>query len=410
LAGFIALLYLSLVAPNALHPNWYGGGSFAGRFGLAGGIVLIVPAAYGLSRLFAKAPWLGVLACFGHLSLQGFLWSQVVFGGLSIFNRPGVRWLEDYPSPWSPHQYWLPAFFRVDLALRHWPNLGWTIALVALLAAGWTWRRHENSTRAPAAWATFAAAGLAMVVASIAGGRLERPIWQLFSPDSIRAAQLDGEPVRVVYGNPADWRAAEDLMMELSRSGVSACVERPRPSAQISPSARCDLISSIGASPRVAIMHGVEWSLQRLPQQEAAAKLELDFAKNGQAHLGRGWSAPESWGIWSDSAQSELHFDRTSLAGNLQLDADCQAFVPSPEAVVRVGVAVNGEKLATWTFDASDNRSMRSLWIPARLITGHPDLTVTFAPMDRISPRAAGVSPDPRPLGIGLFRVILRAS
>jgi hypothetical protein len=43
-----ALVFLSLIVPNALHPNWYGGGSFSGRFQWAAAMVFIMPTICGL--------------------------------------------------------------------------------------------------------------------------------------------------------------------------------------------------------------------------------------------------------------------------------------------------------------------------------------------------------------------------
>jgi hypothetical protein len=41
-------VFLSLIVPNALHPNWYGGWSFSGRFQWAAAIAFIIPTICGL--------------------------------------------------------------------------------------------------------------------------------------------------------------------------------------------------------------------------------------------------------------------------------------------------------------------------------------------------------------------------
>jgi hypothetical protein len=170
LALFLVLLYGALVVPNSIHPNWYGGGSYAGRFVLAGGLVLLVPAGYGLSCLFSLRPGLGFLACGLHLLAEFQLWYRYALAGQDPYTPPFVRMLGDYPSPWAPFQHWLPALYRLDVAERHWPNLAWLAALALLFAAGLAWRREGR-------WGDrmLVLAGVCVVAGGIAGA-VETPV------------------------------------------------------------------------------------------------------------------------------------------------------------------------------------------------------------------------------------------
>ena len=54
-AVFIALIYFSLIMPNAMFPNWYGGLSFSGRFAWSSVLLWVFPLAYALKALRKRA-------------------------------------------------------------------------------------------------------------------------------------------------------------------------------------------------------------------------------------------------------------------------------------------------------------------------------------------------------------------
>ena len=185
LALFLAVLYGALVGPNSIHPNWYGGGSFGGRFVLAGGLTLLVPAGYGLSCLFPARPRMAFAACGLHLAAEAFIWSRYLVSDLDLYTPAFVRALGDYSSAWAPFQPWLPAFYRLDLAIRHWPNLGWLAALALLFAAGLTWRREGR-------WGDgfLALAGICVIAGGIAGAA-ETPMASMPRPAPQAVAEFD---------------------------------------------------------------------------------------------------------------------------------------------------------------------------------------------------------------------------
>jgi hypothetical protein len=76
LACLMALIYAAFVVPNAMHPNWYGGGSFSGRFIWAGACIMTPVALFGLVSLLggmSRPVWIAVIA--GFSTLQAAMWA-----------------------------------------------------------------------------------------------------------------------------------------------------------------------------------------------------------------------------------------------------------------------------------------------------------------------------------------------
>lgn len=136
------LLYLASIVPNALHPNWYGGGSFIGRFGATAVLLWSVPlahAARSLAEIDRRAP--AVLAILS-LTLQLALTGNWLTAGQGLLNQD--RSVELWrPCVWAYHgfypyalrdylPYWQPAtdFWRYPA------NLSAVVAAGGLLAGG----------------------------------------------------------------------------------------------------------------------------------------------------------------------------------------------------------------------------------------------------------------------------------
>lgn len=90
------LLYAAALLPNAMHPNWYGGGSFIGRFGATAVLLWAVPLAYAARSLFA-ADWRGPAAlAAASVLVQLCLAGNWLTGGQSLLNYC------DRPQIWRP--------------------------------------------------------------------------------------------------------------------------------------------------------------------------------------------------------------------------------------------------------------------------------------------------------------------
>ena len=396
LAVLFVLVYGTLIGPNAFHPNWYGGGSFGGRFMLAGAVTLIVPAAFALGRLFERRPLPGAILCLASLAMQAYCWCRFALGSLPIFNRSADRLLEDYGTPLG-HPVWLPAFYRLDVALHHWPNLAWLVAVALLLAAGW-FRRG---------WlvlAAFAAIGLGGVA-----GHYETGIWALVPRAEMSAYAQDHRQgwTHIVYGDPAELSAAGLLTRQFQVAGVPACVEPAQPEdAAATVATLCGALPETG---RVALVRGQGWHI--VPLQAAETVLSVDFSRlEDGRYLAKGWSAQENWGVWSAARAAELTFDLPQPAeGGLRLDVEAQAFLPALDDSLAIPVEVDGHPVAEWRYSFKDRslRPPRSLWIPAALAAGKQRITVTFRLDAAKSPKELGLSGDVRVLGLGLRRATL---
>jgi len=179
-----ALIWLvvvaSLVVPNAMHPNWYGGGSFIGRFALPASMACVIPAAAFLSALYRRAPqalW-AVVGGAGLFQAVCWAWYALISGiqpgfssGVDLYNKPAATWLENYAVFGFPVQRFLPALYDIDWAWSFGPNLVW-IGLACLLALGsWLACRRRGFARGRSAPILLTGA-LGVVVA---GGLLTSP-------------------------------------------------------------------------------------------------------------------------------------------------------------------------------------------------------------------------------------------
>ena len=138
------LVVASLLVPNAMHPNWYGGGSFIGRFALPASMACTIPAAKALAALHGRSPrvfWLAI--AFGVL-VQAFywIWYALVSGiqpglssGLELYNKPAGTWLENYAVFSFPFDRFLPALYDSRWAYGYLPNVAWLAGLVAVVIA-----------------------------------------------------------------------------------------------------------------------------------------------------------------------------------------------------------------------------------------------------------------------------------
>lgn len=92
----VSLSYASIIVPNAMHPNWYGGFSFYGRFFWTGYGVLLIPATIGAIFLINKCRkifiGLGILLIYnqlriytGLMSMEANLYNGSVPKGVSVF-------------------------------------------------------------------------------------------------------------------------------------------------------------------------------------------------------------------------------------------------------------------------------------------------------------------------------------
>jgi hypothetical protein len=105
--------------------------------------------------------------------------------------------------------------------------------------------------------------------------------------------------------------------------------------------------------------------------------------------LGRGWSAPEKWGVWGVGESHELRLFLPSLPStDIELEAKVNASLIGSRLSQEVEVCAAGRRLATWHFTKESDRGVRHVQISpdfareAATVSewGIPALTLEFRP------------------------------
>jgi hypothetical protein len=136
----------------------------------------------------------------------------------------------------------------------------------------------------------------------------------------------------------------------------------------------------------------------------------IDFRASARRDArGLGWAAPEPWGTWTEGEHATM---RVALAarppGPLMLRARARALVSGSQITRLVDVMVNGQHLATWTFDRREP-VVQTLRIPADVLVGLGPLEIDFSIAQPRSPKELGINEDPRGLGMGLIEARITA-
>lgn len=85
--------------------------------------------------------------------------------------------------------------------------------------------------------------------------------------------------------------------------------------------------------------------------------------------LGKGWSAPESWGVWGVGESHELQLFLPSLPSrDLEFEANVNASLLGRRQYQEVEVIVAGRRLASWTFTPEMDRGIRRVRISSELV------------------------------------------
>ena len=131
-----ALVFLSLIVPNALHPNWYGGGSFSGRFQWAAAMAFIIPTICGLLVIAnSKEKTFKAIIASGAL-LQLYFFYQYAISGVNLYNKGAGTWFDVYSIFYYPLHGWLPMLYDSSWAYGYWPNYSWMLLIGGLLLVG----------------------------------------------------------------------------------------------------------------------------------------------------------------------------------------------------------------------------------------------------------------------------------
>lgn len=134
-----AFVFLSLIVPNSMHPNWYGGGSFAGRFGLSAAIVFIIPTIFSLSRFINTAkPTVKWFTISLGLAIQAWLFYFYTILGVNLYNKGQNVWPDMYSNYYFPLDSYLPMLYNLGWAYSHLPNYSWLVTILLLIFYGFS--------------------------------------------------------------------------------------------------------------------------------------------------------------------------------------------------------------------------------------------------------------------------------
>lgn len=139
-------VFLSMIVPNAMHPNWYGGWSFSGRFGWAAAIVFMIPTLRVLIALANRRPALFRAVVALSLLAQAYFFYRYVFRLADLYNSNAPKPFSEYSIFYHGIHTSLPALYDVKWAYTHAPNYAFLAVTVALLARGFL--RGDHARRA----------------------------------------------------------------------------------------------------------------------------------------------------------------------------------------------------------------------------------------------------------------------
>lgn len=131
-----SLIFLSFMVPNGLHPNWYGGFSFSGRFQWAGAVVFLLPTIIGLSKIANKSKNIFIIILIVNLLLQSYFYYLYTFSDINIFNKGSQINIYNYSIYYDFFSQFLPAFNNSQLAFHYLPNYFWFILSFYIIYLG----------------------------------------------------------------------------------------------------------------------------------------------------------------------------------------------------------------------------------------------------------------------------------
>ncbi len=145
---------------------------------------------------------------------------------------------------------------------------------------------------------------------------------------------------------------------------------------------------------------------------------EINFgdALDSRCFMLKGWGETEPWGVWTVGGHADLTLRLEADAGRrLVVNAFAFAFIGKRKMPVCVRVSVAGQEIAKWVFDAAAFPAGEPRWLTAFLPAHLSErsgrtIDISFDVDAPTSPRAEGISEDPRLLGLGLCKLSLTSA
>ncbi len=150
------------------------------------------------------------------------------------------------------------------------------------------------------------------------------------------------------------------------------------------------------------------------PAQRAPVGLgeTLDFAdpETARTHTAHGMWRAEGEGSWIAGKQARLLAELVeSPSGSLLLEISADGFLSDRVERQRLGVTVNGCRLAELTVRAGESLREESVVVPAETLAGGGGLDIALSAPDAVSQARQGIADDDRAIGVYLRRLRFRA-
>lgn len=141
----LGLIFLSLLIPNALHPNWYGGWSFSGRFEWSAATVFMFFTLFGLAQLSASRQNLYRTIIGVSLTWQTYLFYRYAFQGPGLYNKSPSTDFNHYSTFYGKMHHWLPALYNSNWAYNYTPNYMWSILIILIIILGFLSKKKKGT-------------------------------------------------------------------------------------------------------------------------------------------------------------------------------------------------------------------------------------------------------------------------
>lgn len=440
-------IYSYVIAPIAPPAGFHEGYNFLGL-----GCLLLVPMLLpgllsrraSLAALREHWPLAFVLACLSAFAIT----NRVAFGSLTLPDIPlpdAVLELANVLRS-SGRMFW-PTFYVVvlvlvvSLARRYGPEVAARLLALALVvqiadtSQGWLKHRQAFAAKYASAWPT----------------PFQSEFWQVAATEyrRLRSVPLEHHPddyaVRAYYAASHGMATDSAYLARVDPRALDAARARSEEAIRtgtFEPDTLYLLDSAHAVSvnkrldPDEDLLALVDGFYVLAPgwRQRAASKtldvplnpLELDQAPalahelsfgakgNGVAHLGQGWSDPESWGVWSDEMRPALRLSLDDAKVPVQIEVEVSALLADAQPTRDVECWVNGSRAGMLHFDRSSNSGWRSITVPTEAAAAAASsrlLDIEFRMTEEpLSPRRLGLGQDTRPLGMALRRLKLSSA
>jgi Glycosyltransferase Family 4 len=124
-----------------------------------------------------------------------------------------------------------------------------------------------------------------------------------------------------------------------------------------------------------------------------------------------GFHPTENWGAWSAKCFCTVAFGIAAANKHLPIRVEYMPYLTPRNSTMEITCLVNGEPVITWSEAGESPQSrIRSFSLPADIREDDELVFLSFKTSHLVSPHSENLSPDARPLGIGLIALTIAGS